>query len=516
MTAYLDLLMFAALIVAIMSGFPVAFSIAGVAVFFAYLGWWLGVMDISLLGAFGQRVFGLISNQVLIAIPLFVLMGALLEKSRIAEDLLETMGRTFGQLRGGLGISVVLVGALLAASTGIVGATVVAMGMIALPTMLRAGYNPRISAGIVCTAGTLGQIIPPSTLLIILADVMSNAYQQAQYEQGKFAVEALSVGQFFAAALIPGLVLVSLYLLYVLIHGALRPQDMPPADLSLAKPSRSEILAVIIPPVLLIFAVLGSILGGLATPTEAAAVGAVGALLMSGARLGQHRKIILTAAIALIVLAIAAGVFPVRLQRNDLGLGSYIAGASYIALAALGLLGLLAALRNVLRERVVHDAVTSTMTMTAMIFATILAAGMFSLVFIGLGGEDRVAHWLANLPGGATGALLVTMLIVFVMGFFLDFVEISVIVLPLVTPTLILLGHDPIWLGVILAINLQTSFLTPPFGFSLFYLRGAAPPEITTGHIYQGVLPFIGLQAIGVCVVWFWPSIATWLPSVMF
>ena len=238
MMAHLDLLMFVALVVAIMSGFPVAFSIAGVTVLFAYLGWFAGEMDISLLGAFGQRVFGLISNQVLIAIPLFVLMGALLEKSRIAEDLLDTMGRAFGQLRGGLGISVILVGALLAASTGIVGATVVAMGMIALPTMLRAGYDPRVSAGIVCTAGTLGQIIPPSTLLIILADVMSNAYQQAQYEQGKFAVEALSVGQFFAAALIPGLVLVSLYLIYVLVRGVLRPDDMPPADADLPKPAR--------------------------------------------------------------------------------------------------------------------------------------------------------------------------------------------------------------------------------------------------------------------------------------
>ncbi|WP_095589010.1 TRAP transporter large permease [Actibacterium ureilyticum] len=516
MTAYLDLLMFAALVAAIMTGFPVAFSIAGVAVLFAYLGWLLGVMDISLLGAFGQRVFGLISNQVLIAIPLFVLMGALLEKSRIAEDLLDTMGRAFGQLRGGLGISVVLVGALLAASTGIVGATVVAMGMIALPTMLRAGYDPRVSAGIVCTAGTLGQIIPPSTLLIILADVMSNAYQQAQYEQGKFTVEALSVGQFFAAALIPGLVLVTLYLIYVLVRGALRPQDMPPADLRQPRPSRAEVLGAIVPPILLIFAVLGSILGGLATPTEAAAVGAVGALLMSGARLGRFRRVIVAAAVALILLAVAAGVFPVRLQRGDLGIGSYVAGGAYVGLALIGGLGILAALRNLLADRVIHDAATSTMTMTAMIFATILAAGMFSLVFIGLGGEDRVAHWLANLPGGATGALLVTMAIVFFMGFFLDFVEISVIVLPLVTPTLILLGHDPIWLGIMLAINLQTSFLTPPFGFSLFYLRGAAPDEVTTGHIYRGVLPFIALQAVGAGVVFFWPALATWLPGVMF
>lgn len=516
MTAYLDLTMFAVLILAILAGFPVAFSIAGVAVFFAYLGWLLGVMDISLLGAFGQRVFGLMTNQVLIAIPLFVLMGALLEKSRIAEDLLDTMGRAFGQLRGGLGISVILVGALLAASTGIVGATVVAMGMIALPTMLRAGYDPRVASGIVCSAGTLGQIIPPSTLLIILADVMSNAYQQAQYNEGKFAVEALSVGQFFAAALVPGLVLVSLYLVYVLIRGAVRPSDMPPADATLPPATWSEMARAIFPPVLLIFAVLGSILAGLATPTEAAAVGAVGALLLAGARQGQHLGLIVSSGCALIVLACAAGLYPVRLQRDDLDLAHMLAGGAFILLALIGAAGILAAIKNVLQQRVLHEATTSTMTMTAMIFATILAAGMFSLVFIGLGGEERIAHWLENLPGGAMGALLVTMLIVFVLGFFLDFVEISVIVLPLVAPTLILLGHDPLWLGIILAINLQTSFLTPPFGFSLFYLRGAAPKEITTGHIYRGVAPFIFLQAVGVAIVMIFPALATWLPSVMF
>ena len=245
-----------------------------------------------------------LTNTVLIAIPVFVLMGAILEKSRIAEELLDTMGRSFGQLRGGLGISVVLVGALLAASTGIVGATVVAMGMIALPTMLRAGYNPALSAGIVCTAGTLGQIIPPSTLLIILADVMSNAFQQAQYEQGKFSVEALSVGQFFAAAMIPGLLLVTLYLLYILIRGALRPMDMPPAEIGLARPNRTEVLAAIVPPVLLIFAVLGAILGGIATPTEAASVGAIGALLMAGRKIGINPKLILMGAAALVLLCL--------------------------------------------------------------------------------------------------------------------------------------------------------------------------------------------------------------------
>jgi TRAP-type mannitol/chloroaromatic compound transport system permease large subunit len=516
MTEYLDLIMFGALMVAVLSGFPVSFSIAGVAVIFAYLGWVLGVMDISLLGALGQRAFGLLSNTVLIAIPVFVLMGAILEKSKIAEELLDTMGRSFGQLRGGLGISVILVGALLAASTGIVGATVVAMGMIALPSMLRAGYSPSVASGIVCTAGTLGQIIPPSTLLIILADVMSNAYQQAQYEQGRFSVEALSVGQFFAAALVPGLVLVTLYLAYVLIRGALRPQDMPPADIGLARPDRHEVLAAIVPPVLLIFAVLGAILGGIATPTEAASVGAIGALLMAGRKIGINPRLILIGAAALIVLGLLAGVFPVRLQRTDNGAMEWIIGGLYTVLALIGLVAVGLALRATIGERMIHDALSSTLTMTAMIFATILAAGFFSLVFIGLGGEERVAHLLKNLPGGPTGALLFVMIFVFVLGFFLDFVEISVIVLPLVAPSLILMGHDPIWLGILLAINLQTSFLTPPFGFSLFYLRAAAPPEIRTEQIYKGVVPFIGLQALGVLLVWMLPLLATWLPAALF
>ena len=516
MIAYLDLIMFAALMAVILMGFPVAFSIAGIAILFAYLGWILGVMDISLLGAFGQRVFGLLSNEVLIAIPLFVLMGAILEKSRIAEELLDTMGRLFGQLKGGLGISVVLVGALLAASTGIVGATVVAMGMIALPAMLRAGYDPRVASGIVCTAGTLGQIIPPSTLLIILADVMSNAYQQAQYEQGKFAVEALSVGQFFAAALLPGLLLVVLYLLYILVRGVLRPQDMPSAPADVARPSRAQVLQAVVPPILLIFAVLGAILGGVATPTEAASVGAIGALLMAGLRCGGSARVILLGAGALIALGVLSGLHPVRLQRSDLSSSDFAIGLFYAFLAIAGAAAILLSLRSGMKQRILHEAVTSTATMTAMIFATMLAASMFSLVFIGLGGEERVAHILGNMPGGPMGALVFSMLFIFVLGFFLDFVEISVIVLPLVTPTLILMGHDPVWLGILIAINLQTSFLTPPFGFSLFYLRGAAPKEVTTRHIYQCVAPFIGLQVLGVLLVWLVPEIATWLPSAIF
>ncbi|MSU91026.1 TRAP transporter large permease subunit [Rhodobacteraceae bacterium 2CG4] len=516
MTEYLDIIMFAALMAGILLGFPVAFTIAGVAVAFGYLGWALGAMDISLLGALGQRVFGLLSNQVLIAIPLFVAMGAVLEKSRIAEDLLDTMGRLFGQLRGGLGISVVLVGALLAASTGIVGATVVAMGMIALPSMLRSGYHPNVACGIVCTAGTLGQIIPPSTLLIILSDVMSNAYQQAQYEQGRFSVETISVGQVFAAAILPGLALVALYIVYILLRGLVRPGDMPPAANGGERVPLARIASAILPPVILIFAVLGAILGGVATPTEAAAVGAIGALLMAALRVGRNRRLILAGAVAFGVLAVAAGVFPVRLQRGDLDAVQIAAGGVYVVLAALGALAVLLALRAVVFRRVIQDALESTMTMTAMIFATILAASVFSLVFIGLGGEERVAQILGAMQGGPAGALAFSMLLIFGLGFFLDFVEIAVIVLPLVTPALILMGHDPIWLGVLIAINLQTSFLTPPFGFSLFYLRGAAPPEVTTGQIYAGVVPFIGIQILGVLLVWNLPWLATWLPAAAF
>ncbi|MCV0394818.1 MAG: TRAP transporter large permease subunit [Rhizobiaceae bacterium] len=508
--------MFAALIGCILIGFPVSFSIAGVATIFAFLGWASGAMNLALLGALGQRVFGVITNDVLIAIPLFVLMGVVLERSRIAESLLETMGRLFGGLRGGLGVSVVLVGALLAASTGIVGATVIAMGMIALPTMLRSGYDPRLASGVVCTAGTLGQIIPPSTLLIILSDVMSNGYQQAQFEQGKFSIETISVGQIFAAALLPGLTLVAIYIAYVLGRAHFVPADAPAADTGEPRPDALTVAGAVVPPILLIVAVLGAILGGVATPSEAASVGAVGAILMAGQRGGVSPRLIFAGAAALFLLAVAAGAAPVRLQRSDVTMLGWVQGAAYAGLALLGMAAILASLVRMARSGMLKTAVTSTMTVTAMIFATIVTASIFSLVFVGLGGEERIEEILTAMPGGPTGALIFCMALVFVLGFFLDFVEITVILLPLIVPVLILMGHDPVWLAVLLAINLQTSFLTPPFGFSLFYLRGAAPPEVTTGHIYAGVAPFIGLQIVGIAVIWLLPAIATWLPTVLF
>lgn len=516
MTLPLDLLMFAALIAFILKGYPVAFTISGVATGFALLGWALGAFSMNLMGALGQRFFAILTNPVLTAIPLFVLMGVVLEKSRIAEELLETMGRLFGRIRGGLGVSVVVVGALLAASTGIVGATVVAMGLIALPAMLRNGYNPRLAAGTVCTAGTLGQIIPPSTLLIILAEVMSSAFQQAQYRQGRFTIETVSVGQTFAAALVPGLLLVAIYIIYIVARAWLVPGDAPAMREEARRPSRGEVLVAILPPVLLIVAVLGAILGGVASPNEAASVGAIGAILLAGLRQGAPRWLIMAGACALLALAVAAGLAPVRLQRSDTGLLQYALATVYVALALTGITAIVGALAALFREKIMIPAMAQTMVVTSMIFATILMASFFSLVFVGLGGEHRVASILDALPGGPTGALVFAMLFVFVLGFFLDFVEISVILLPLLIPPLIIMGHDPIWLAVLIAVNLQTSFLTPPFGFSLFYLRGAAPESVTTGMIYRGVVPYILLQVLAIAVIWLAPPIATWLPRAVF
>ena len=512
----LDIIMFGALIFFILLGYQVAFTIAGVATAFALIGLLTGQFDMSLMGAMGQRFFGVISNQNLTAIPLFVLMGIILEKSRIAEDLLETMARLFGSMRGGLGVSVVLVGALLAASTGIVGATVVAMGMIAMPTMLRNGYNPNLASGMVATSGTLGQIIPPSTLLIILADVMSNAFQQAQYAAGKFSIETISVGQIFSAALLPGLMLVVFYCLYILGRAYLFPNDAPAMKEQIEKPSRAQIWGSLAPPILLIFAVLGSIMSGIASPNEAASVGAIGALLLAGARMGVSKKIIFGGAASFLILVILASVNPVRLQRSDNGSMAYVMGALYAGMAIYGLFAVYKSLMKGLKEGMIQKSLTGTMSVTSMIFATILMASFFSLVFVGLGGEERVHHLLTSMPGGQIGALLFCMAFVFVLGFFLDFVEIAVILLPTMLPPLLIMGIDPIWLAVLIAVNLQTSFITPPFGFSLFYLKGAAPKEITTGNIYRGVLPFIILQVLAMLFFWVFPSISTWLPSVLF
>ncbi len=517
----LDLLMFLALCAGILLGYPVVFTLAGIGVLFAALGWGLGVFEPGLLGALSQRVFQIMTNEVLLAIPLFVLMGVILERSKIAEELLEEMGQLFGALRGGLAVSVTLVGMLLAASTGIVGATVVTMALIALPTMLRNGYDTRLAVGAVTSAGTLGQIIPPSTMLIILAEVMSSSYQQAQFAQGKFTVETISVGQVFAASLLPGLLLVGLYIAYILLLAWWRPETGPAlhGQEGSRKPKDGwRILRVMITPVMLIVAVLGSILGGIATPTEAASVGAMGALLLAGLKTspGGTRWLLYAALAALILLLLITGSYDLRIARHDIGaadqLAIYAAGLLLLIIAA----GLALCFLRTGRGGILKPVVDQTLVVTCMIYAMLIGASMFSLVFRGLGGDIRVEDFLTNMPGGEVSALLFVMALIFVMGFFLDFVEISVIVLPIVVPILLLMGMDPIWLSVMIAINLQTSFMTPPFGFSLFYLRGAAPPEVRTIDIYRGVIPFVTLNLIGIAVIYFVPGIGTFLPRLFF
>jgi len=443
----------------LLAGYPVALSLGGTALIFALVGNWFGLFDPAFIAALPNRIYGIMTNETLIAVPLFVFMGVMLERSRVAESLLDTMATLFGPLRGGLGISVTLVGMLLAASTGIVGATVVTMGLLSLPTMLRRGYSPEIAAGTICASGTLGQVIPPSLVLVLLGDVLSSAYQQAQLDMGLFAPETVSVGDLFVGALIPGLVLVLLYLLYLLGVAWLRPGAVP----AIPKSERTvapgalwrRVFLVLLPPLLLIVAVLGSILWGVATPTEAASVGAVGAMLLAWSR-----------------------------RRFNLG---------------------------TLREVMVQ-----TTNVTSMVFFIFIGASLFSLVFRGFEGDELVTEFLSRLPGGTLGAVALVMLVMFLLGFILDFIEITFVVVPIVGPVLLGMGLDPVWLGVMIAINLQTSFLTPPFGFSLFYLRGVAPPEVKTGHIYRGAIPFIGIQLLMLGTLALWPRIVTWLPDLVY
>jgi tripartite ATP-independent transporter DctM subunit len=456
----LALLLFLTVCLVLMAGYPVALSLAGTALAFALLGQLAGSFDPAFLAALPNRLYGIMTNITLIAVPLFVFMGVMLERSRVADDLLETMAALFGRVRGGLGYSVTLVGMLLAASTGIVGATVVTMGLLSLPTMLRRGYDPRIAAGTICASGTLGQIIPPSIVLVLLGDVLSSAYQQAQLDMGIYSPDTVSVGDLFTGALLPGLLLVGMYLGYLALTAAFRPQLMPAMngdDAAAASGTQllQRVIRVLLPPLLLIVAVLGSILAGIATPTEAASVGAMGAMLLAVVR-----------------------------RRFSLGM-----------------------LVEVMR---------STTRVTCMVFLILVGAAVFSLVFRGFGGDEVVAGLLHSLPGGTLGAMLAVMLLMFLLGFVLDFIEITFVVVPIVGPILLAMGLDPVWLGIMIAINLQTSFLTPPFGFALFYLRGVAPAEVSTGQIYRGVMPFIGLQLAMLLILSLLPGLATWLPGIIY
>ncbi len=448
------LLMFAATIGIVLIGYPVAFTLAGTGLIFSLIGNLLGVFDFDFLNALPQRYLGTMTNEVLVAVPLFVFMGVMLERSRIADALLTTMGQLFGGLRGGLGISVVLVGALLAASTGIVGATVVTMGLLSLPAMMRAGYDPKLAAGVICASGTLGQIIPPSVVLIFVGDFLQNANQAAQLEMGNLTPDPLSVGQLFTGAFLPGLMLVFLYMGWVLVKAFFDPKAAPALQMSddERRGLFKRVLFVLVPPLTLIVAVLGSILAGIATATESAGVGAVGAIILAAA----SRKLSLS---------------------------------------------------------VLQEVMRSTLKVSSLVFVILMGASVFSLVFRGLGGEKVVEDVLGALPGGQVGAILAVMLLMFFLGFFLDTFEIIFIMVPITAPVLIKMGVDPLWLGVIIGVNLQTSFLTPPFGFALFYLRGVAGKFINTVQIYRGAIPFVGVQLLAIAILWVVPEIATWLPG---
>jgi tripartite ATP-independent transporter DctM subunit len=442
--------MFVAVFGFLLLGYPVALTLAGTALIAALIGAVGGHFDLAFLYAMPNRLFGIMTNETLIAVPLFVLMGVILERSKIAEDLLDAMTRAFSGMPGGLGLAVCLVGMLMAASTGIVGATVVTMGLMALPTMLRAGYHPALASGTICATGTLGQIIPPSIALVLLGDVISSAYQQSQLSLGVFNPRSISVGDLFAGAMLPGLILVGLYCLFMLAIALTKPSLAPPANLP--KVTFLKLITSAMPPLVLIALVLGSIVVGAATPTEAAGIGALGALSLA-------------------------------LLRKSLSLEDLKSG------------------------------LIATTETTGMVFFILIGASLFSLVFRGYGGDEAVAHLFDQMPGGVTGAMIITMVVIFLLGFILDFIEITFVVVPIVGPILMALGVDPIWLGIMIAINLQTSFLTPPFGFALFYLRGVAPIEITTLHIYRGVLPFIAIQLLLLFLLAWQPWIATWLPE---
>ncbi len=530
----LVLLMFLTACGLLLTGFPVAFTLAGTGMLFAFAGSFLGVFDLSFLTAFPQRIFAIMSNEVLVAVPLFVFMGVMLEKSRVAEELLDSMGRVFGSLPGGLAISVTVVGALLAASTGIVGATVVTMGLLSLPTMLRRGYNKPFICGSIAASGTLGQIIPPSIVLVLLGDQLSTAYQNAQFSQGNFSPDSVSVNDLFAGAMLPGLLLVGLYILYQIGFAFLRPKEAPAIPAAeLIEESKSEfykrMAGSLFAPLILIVSVLGSILGGLASPTEAASVGAVGATMLAGHKLSPGRgRPIIVGALCLAGLLTLSSFYDLRMQRNVIPAGDMAAIAVAIVLTGGLIWGIgLAIARTFAAQggdgvRVLQAVMRSTMLISSMVFIILVGASMFSLVFRGFGGDVIIEEFLLNLPGGTMSAMLLVMAVMFLLGFFLDFLEIVFIVVPIVAPILLQMEvapgvlMSPVWLGVMMAINLQTSFLTPPFGFALFYLRGVAPPSITTMHIYRGVVPFVMIQIFALAVLAFWPGLATWLPLAIF
>jgi TRAP-type mannitol/chloroaromatic compound transport system permease large subunit len=512
--------LFLFIVLFLLSGYVVAFTLGGLAIAFGFVGIWIGAFDPALFAGLPSRFWGVISNAVLIAVPLFVFMGVVLERSGIAETLLTTMGQVFGKMRGGLGFSVILVGTLLAAATGVVGATVVTMGLLSLPAMMRAGYDPKLACGTICAAGTLGQIVPPSTVLIFMADILQGANSSAQFQLGNFSPDTVSVGDLFAGAMIPSLILAGLFLVYMGWQALFRPQACPAVPMS-AEERRGlgrRVVTALVPPLALIVAVLGSIVAGVATPTESASVGSVGALFLAAIKLlsDEHFGEIGDAKRDLRLFwfwsAFILGMAALGWFGGGFGLMTFLVVALLAALVAILASG---KLRGTFLDTVSRSCV-ATMTITSMVFVILLGATAFALVFTQLGGDVLVQGFLQSMPGGQFGALMIVFLVVFVLGFFLDTFEILFIVIPITAPVLLLMGVDPIWLGVMMGVLLQTSFLTPPFGFSLFYLRGVAPKTITTLTIYKGVMPFIAIQLVVLAIIWIFPELATWLPDALF
>ena len=436
----------------LLSGIPAGFVLSGNALLFALLGSQIGFFDTAFLQAIPNRIFGIMSNQNLLAVPLFIFMGLILEKTKIAEELLESMNKLYSNTSGGLAISVVLVGVLMGASTGIVGASVVTLGLLSLPVMLKNNYPKSLSCGVICASGTLGQIIPPSLVLILLADVISSAYQQAQLNMGIFSPETVTISDLFAGALLPGLLLPMIYIFYIKslkINSVTIPykKDNPMSDV--------KIVRSLIAPIFLIIIVLGSIIFGIATPSEAASLGAVGAILLS-------------------------------------------------------------ILKNKLKLSIIKITSLETIKLTSMVFLILIGATFFSLVFRGYGGDEIVAHFLTNITGGILISIIITMLAIFILGFFLEVFEIIYVVVPIIGPAILMMGVDPLWFAIMIAVNLQTSFLTPPFGFALFYLRGVAPKSVKTLEIYKGAMPFVCIQIIMLVILWQFPKLATYLPKVIY
>jgi tripartite ATP-independent transporter DctM subunit len=523
------LVLISALLVAIMSGMPVMLAISGIPILIGFIASLFGHFDVSFFSAIPQRIFGVMNNSLLIAVPLFVMMGVLLERSKIAERMLLIMASFFGGSRSGLAYSVLIVSTLIAASTGIIGATIVMLGMISLPALLKSGVSVRLSSGLICASGTLGQIIPPSIVLILLGDQISNAYIEAQQNLGNFAPDPVSVGDLFAGAVIPGLLLVVLYAVYVGVYNKFidshKSLDNTQASVTktadpatVMKVTLEDVFTAFLPPIVLIIAVLGSILFGVATPTEAAAVGVAGTLLIAGANCEtasiRAKQGILIGALAVFLLAVLVSFEWVSLEgiSSDFNqLQSIIA----LGLSAMLLLSLSIAIRLLIKESILKSALAQSISVSGMVFGIIIAASMLSLVFRGFEGEEIVAQLLANIPGDKWGALIAVMLVIFLLGFVLEFVEILFIVIPLIGPVILAMDFNPIWFAIMIAINLQTSFLTPPFGFALFYFRSVAPASISTIDIYKSVVPFVLIQILAMVVLIMFPELVTWLPDLI-